>query len=123
VFTRTHEPHEPRELEELLEQLTASRQVTLRSWQNFQEFRWLLKDTTDVDLPPPARKTIDSEGTILWKEFGTRSENTGLFLRIWSESLALSGMRPSVLWASGNLDPQILNELHRAMDWAESLLQ
>ena len=31
----------------------------------FEEIRWVIKDTTGVDLPPPPRKTIDAEGTVI----------------------------------------------------------
>jgi len=32
-----------------------------RAWENLQEIRWVLKDIAYMDLPPPARKTIDLE--------------------------------------------------------------
>jgi hypothetical protein len=30
-----------------------------------QELRWVLKDTINIDLQPPVRKTIDLEGRIV----------------------------------------------------------
>jgi hypothetical protein len=33
--------------------------------ENLQEIRWVLKDTAGVDLPPPARKTIELEGGLV----------------------------------------------------------
>ena len=37
----------------------------MRAWENLQEIRWVLKDAAGVELPPPARKTIDLEGRIV----------------------------------------------------------
>lgn len=32
---------------------------------DLQEIRWVLKDPTGIELPPPAKKTIDLEGRIV----------------------------------------------------------
>src|ERR1700722_19729784 len=55
----------PHALQELLDELEASRASRKRAWENLQELRWVLKDTTGIELPPPARKTIDLEGRIV----------------------------------------------------------
>src|SRR6478736_6484659 len=55
----------PQELQKLLDEREASRASRKRAWENLQEFRWVLKDTAGMDLPPPARKTIDLEGRIV----------------------------------------------------------
>jgi hypothetical protein len=55
----------PQELQELLDELEASRASRRRTWENLQEIRWVLKDTAGMDLPPPARKTIDPEGRLV----------------------------------------------------------
>jgi hypothetical protein len=55
----------PQELQEMLEELTASRQAWRRAWENLQEIRWVIKDTTGIDLPPTPRKTIDAEGSLI----------------------------------------------------------
>jgi hypothetical protein len=34
-------------------------------WENLREIRWVLKETAGVELPPPARRTIDLEGRIV----------------------------------------------------------
>ena len=52
----------PRDLQKLLDDREASRASRKRAWENLQEIRWALKDTAGVELPPPARKTIDIEG-------------------------------------------------------------
>jgi hypothetical protein len=55
----------PQALQALLDELAASRASRKRAWENLQEIRWVLKDAAGVDLPPPARKTIDLEGRLV----------------------------------------------------------
>src|SRR3984893_7627917 len=55
----------PNALQDLLDELEASRASRKRAWENLAELRWVLKDTTGTELPPPARKTIDLEGRIV----------------------------------------------------------
>jgi len=55
----------PQELQDLLDELEASRASRRRAWENLQEIRWVVKDTVGIELPPPARKTIDLEGRIV----------------------------------------------------------
>jgi hypothetical protein len=43
----------------------ASRASRRRAWENLQEIRWALRDTAGVEVPAPARKTIDLEGRIV----------------------------------------------------------
>jgi hypothetical protein len=52
----------PEALQKLLDERDASRASRKRAWENLQEIRWVLKDTAGMELPPPARKTIDLEG-------------------------------------------------------------
>jgi hypothetical protein len=52
-------------LQDILDELEASRASRKRAWEVLQEIRWVLKDTTGMDLPPPARKTIDLEGRLV----------------------------------------------------------
>jgi hypothetical protein len=66
VFTRTLcVSLSPKDLQELLDELAASRRSRKRAWENLQEMRWVLKDTAGIELPAPARKTIDLEGRIV----------------------------------------------------------
>jgi hypothetical protein len=39
----------------------------LQTWalENLQELRWVLQDSAGMKLPPPARKTIDMEDTLI----------------------------------------------------------
>src|SRR6202011_1291769 len=55
----------PQELQDLLDELEASRASRKRAWENLAEIRWVLKDAARLELPPPARKTIDLEGRIV----------------------------------------------------------
>jgi len=68
----------PRELQDMLDELEASRASRKRAWENLAEIRWVIKDTVGIELPPPARKTIDLEGrivkkTVSRKRYGTAS--------------------------------------------------
>jgi hypothetical protein len=63
----------PRELQDMLDELEASRASRKRAWENLAEIRWVLTDVCGIKLPPPARKTIDLEGTIVKDGFERRS--------------------------------------------------
>jgi len=52
----------PQALQDLFDELEASRASRKRSWEILQEIRWVLNDIAGIELPPPARKTIDLEG-------------------------------------------------------------
>jgi hypothetical protein len=58
-------PITPQDLQKLLDEREASRASRKRAWENLQEIRWVLKDIAGIDLPPPARKTIDLEGRLV----------------------------------------------------------
>jgi DNA repair ATPase RecN len=55
----------PQELQAILDELERSRASRRRAWQNLQELRWVLKETSGIELPPPERKTIDAEGRLV----------------------------------------------------------
>jgi hypothetical protein len=55
----------PEPLQKLLDERDASRTSQKRAWENLQKIRWVLKDTAGMELPPPARKTIDLEGRLV----------------------------------------------------------
>jgi hypothetical protein len=55
----------PKAIQDLLDELEASRASRKRAWEILQEIRWVLKDTTGLELPPPARRTIDLEGRMV----------------------------------------------------------
>src|SRR6202790_1279236 len=58
-------PQEPQELQNLLDEFEASRVSRRRAWENLQEMRWVLKQICEIELPPPAKKTIDLEGRMV----------------------------------------------------------
>jgi|SRR5271165_647161 len=55
----------PQAVQKLLDEVEKSRASRKRAWDNLQEIRWALKDTAGIELPAPARKTIDLEGRIV----------------------------------------------------------
>jgi hypothetical protein len=55
----------PKAIQDLLDELEASRASRKRAWDVLQEIRWVLKDTAGLEIPPPARKTIDLEGRLV----------------------------------------------------------
>ena|ERR1700730_4999570 len=55
----------PGAIQNLLDEIEASRASRKRAWDNLQEIRWVLKDAAGLELPPPARKTIDLEGRLV----------------------------------------------------------
>jgi hypothetical protein len=52
-------------VQKLLDEVERSRASRKRAWDNLQEIRWVLKDTAGIELPAPARKTIDLKGRIV----------------------------------------------------------
>jgi hypothetical protein len=73
----------PQELQQLLDELEASRASRKRAWENLQKLRWVLKDTTGIELPAAERKTIDLEGRIV---------KDGVRKAIGDRQLALEGL-------------------------------
>jgi hypothetical protein len=55
----------PKAIENLLDELEASKQSRLRTWNVLQRIRLVLSETENVVIPPPAQKTFDAEGEIL----------------------------------------------------------
>jgi hypothetical protein len=56
---------DPAELQKLLEERDKSRASRRRAWENLAELRWVLKQICEIELPPPAKKTIDLEGRVV----------------------------------------------------------
>jgi hypothetical protein len=50
---------DPEDIQKLLDEREASRASRKRAWENLQEIRWVFKDICGLELPPPAKKTID----------------------------------------------------------------
>jgi hypothetical protein len=114
----------PQELQDLLDELETSRASRKRAWENLAEIRWVVKDTCGIDLPPPARKTIDLEGRIV---------KDGVKQALRDRQLALAELVHAVqhyrkvaeskpLTLQGSEYPQAVQTLNKAIDRVEGLL-
>jgi hypothetical protein len=114
----------PKALQDLLDELEASRASRKRAWKNLQEIRWVLKDVVGVQLPPPARKTIDLEGRIV---------KDGVRKTVKDRQLALDELVKAIrefrkftnqpLTLRGSEYAHAVQELNKAMERAERLLR
>jgi hypothetical protein len=90
-----------------------------------QELRWVLKDTTGIELPPPARKSIDLEGRVV--KDGVRKALRDHQLALTELVHAIRHFRQITdskpLTLQGSEYPQAVQELNKAIDRAEDLLQ
>lgn len=117
-------PLTPKALLDLLDEFEASRASRKRAWENLHEIRWALKDTAGVELPLPARKTIDIEGRIV---------KDGVRKTVKDHQTALDGLvkairefrkftdQPLTLRGSGYAHE--VQELNKAIDRGAELLQ
>ncbi|HYY28632.1 MAG TPA: hypothetical protein VE860_11835 [Chthoniobacterales bacterium] len=114
----------PKELQDVLDELEASRRSRKRAWENLQEIRWVLKDVAGVELPPPARKTIDLEGRIV---------KDGVRKTVTERQAALNGLVKAIrefrkftdqpLTLRGSEYAHAVQELNKAIDRAAAFLQ
>src|SRR5271169_5876293 len=94
------------------------------AWENLHEIRWVLKDTAGVELPPPARKTIDLEGRIV---------KDGVRKAVKDRQLALDELVKAIrefrkftdqpLTLRGSDYARAVQELNKAIDRADKLLK
>jgi hypothetical protein len=109
---------------EPLEELEASRASRKRAWENLQEIRWALKDVTGVELPPPAKRTIDLEGRIVKdgvrKALRDRQLALAELLRAIKEYRKLAENKPLTL--QGSDYARAVLQLNKAMDRADALV-
>jgi hypothetical protein len=114
----------PHELQKLLDELEASRASRRRAWENLQEMRWVLKDTVGVELPPPARKTIDLEGRVvkdgIRKELRDRQLALAELVHAIREYRRIAETKPLTL--QGSEYAHAVQELNKAIDRADGLL-
>jgi hypothetical protein len=114
----------PEDLQKLLDEREASRASRKRAWENLQEIRWVLKDITGIDLPPPARKTIDLEGRLVKDGVRTvlrdRQEALSELIEAIRKYRKLSEKTPLTL--QGADFAQAVEELNNAIDRAEGLM-
>jgi hypothetical protein len=114
----------PLELQNLLEELEASRASRRRAWENLQEFRWVLKDSVGIELPPPAKKTIDCEGRLVKdavkKALRDRQDALTELVDTIQKYRKISAQKPLTL--QGAEYAQAVKELDEAVDRGEGLL-
>jgi hypothetical protein len=115
----------PQELQNLLDELEASRASRKRAWDNLQEIRWVLKDSTGVQLPGAARKTIDLEGRIV-KDGVRKALRDGQLalaelVHALREYRKIADSKPLTL--QGSDYAHSVHELNKAIDRAEAFLQ
>jgi len=113
----------PQAVQKLLEEVEKSRASRKRAWDNLQEIRWVLKDTAGVELPAPARKTIDLEGRIV---------KDGVRKTVIDRQIALDGLLKAIrefrqftdqpLTLRGGDYAHAVQELNQAIDRADGLL-
>jgi hypothetical protein len=115
----------PQELQKLLDELEASRASRRRAWENLQEIRWVLKDSAGMDLPPPARKTIDLQGRLVKdgvrKAIRERQLALADLVHAIKEYRRLAESKPLTL--QGSDYAHAVQELHKAIDRAEGFTQ
>jgi hypothetical protein len=90
---------------------------------SFRKIRWVLKDTTGIELPPPARKAIDLEGRLVkdavCKSLQERQKAIGDLIKAIREYRKLCD-QPLTL--RGSEYAHAVLELNKAIDWADNLL-
>jgi hypothetical protein len=93
-------------------------------WENLAELRWVLTDTCGMELPPPARKTIDLEGRIVKdgvrKALRDRQLALAELVHTVREYRRIAESKPLTL--QGSEYPHAVHELNKAIDRAEGLL-
>jgi hypothetical protein len=96
-----------------------------RASENLAEIRWVLKDAARMELPPPARKTIDLEGRIVKdgvkKALRDRQLALTELVHAIREYRKISESKPITL--QGGDYAHAVQELNKAIDRAEGLLQ
>jgi len=85
----------------------------------------VLKDSAGMDLPPPARKTIDLEGKLVKdavrKAIRDRQTVLNDLVHAVREYRKIAESKPLTL--QGSDDAYAVQEMNKAIDWAEALLQ
>jgi hypothetical protein len=114
----------PQGLQNLLEELDASRASRRRAWENLQEIRWVLKESVGIELPPPAKKTIDCEGRLVKdavkKALRDRQNALAELVDTIGKYRRIAAQKTLTL--QGGEYAQAVKELDEAVDRAEGLL-
>jgi hypothetical protein len=114
----------PQELQKLLDERDASRASRRRAWENLQEIRWVMKDTCGIELPPPAKKTIDLEGRIVKDGVrkALRERQDALTDLVNAVQLYKKLAQSKPLTLQGSDFAKAVEDLNKAIDRAEGLL-
>jgi hypothetical protein len=114
----------PQELQNLLDELEASRASRRRAWENLQEMRWVLFEVCEIELPPPAKKTIDLEGRMvkdgIKKALQDRQDALGELVDAIRMYRKLADGKPMTLKSSDYLEA--VDRLNAAVDHADGLV-
>jgi hypothetical protein len=114
----------PKAIQDILDELEASRASRKRAWENLQEIRWVLKDTAGMELPLPARKTIDLEGRLVKDGVRKAVKDRQIVLtdlvHAIREYRKLADQKPLTL--QGSDYAHAVQELNKAIDRAEGML-
>ena len=114
----------PKAIQDMLDELEASRASRKRAWENLQEIRWVLKDSAGMELPPPARKTIDAEGRLVKDGVRNAIRERQIVLtdlvHAIREYRKLADQKPLTL--QGSDYAHAVQELNKAVDRSEGLL-
>ena len=113
----------PKALQDILDELQASRASRKRAWEVLQEIRWVLKDTTGIDLPAPARKTIDLEGRLVKDGVRKTLQERQKVLRDLVQAIReFRKLSDQPLTLRGSEYAHSVLELNKAIERAEGLL-
>ena len=113
----------PQALQDLLDELEASRASRKRAWEILQEIRWVLKDTTGIEAPQPARKTIDLEGRMVKDAVRkTLKDRQKVLTQLIEAVREYRKLAEQPLTLRGSEYAHAVQELNNAMDRAEALL-
>jgi hypothetical protein len=114
----------PQQLQKVLDELEASRASRRRAWENLQERRWVLKQICEIELPPPAKKTIDLEGRVvkdgIKKALRERQDALGELVDAVRMFRKLADSKPLTL--QGNDYAEAVDRLNAAIDHADGLV-
>jgi hypothetical protein len=114
----------PKAIQDLLDELKASRASRKRAWEILQEIRWVLKDTASIELPPPARKTIDLEGRLVKDAVRKAIKDRQNALTDLTHAIReYRKFADKPLALQGSEYAHAVQELNKAIDRAEGLLQ
>src|SRR5271166_1583670 len=113
----------PQEIQSMLDELEASRASRKRAWENLQELRWVLKHVAGIELPPPARKTIDLEGRVVKdgvrKAVSDRQNALTDLVHAIREYRRLADSTPLTL--QGAVYAKAVQELNKAIERADAM--